>query len=418
MRILFITAYYPPCQYGWGYMRICEQVADGLADLGHDITVLTSTYQDGPEYKSYPIHRRLIIDPDWNSNQSAVRQFFVGRKSREKQAVKHLDNLVDDFRPDIIFIWHANSLSRLMLQTAENVKGVKTVYYFANYLPEHPDEYIEYWEAVPQSKLSKIFKRPIAKVALHMLKSESKPIMLKYEHSISVSDYVRQRLHSKNLIGSDAVVIPNGIDLEFFGHSKNGNLLNDKSFKCLIAGRVAPEKGIYTALMAFVELRIQNQIRNFDLTIIGDGPERYKGQLKQILDDHELNRFVHFLPPVSVDEMPRVYSNHDILILPSDWQEPLACTMLEAMAANLLVIGTNTGGSGEVLFHERTGLVFEPGNPRSLTTQLLRIIQEPGLLPRLARLGQQEVVEHFNIQHTTKQIEQYLQELINCDEDS
>ena len=60
-------------------MRICEQVADGLAARGHKVAVLTSTYQDGPEVKSYPVFRQLTIEPDWLLPESPAKQFFFGR---------------------------------------------------------------------------------------------------------------------------------------------------------------------------------------------------------------------------------------------------------------------------------------------------------------------------------------------------
>ena len=409
MRILFITAYYPPCQFGWGYMRICEQVADGLAGLGHDIAVLTSNYRDGIEYKPYPICRKLSIDPDWNLNQSAAWQFFVGRRSREKQAINHLYNLVEEFRPDIVFIWHANGLPRILLQTAENLPGVKTVYYFANYLPELPDEYLLYWQSAAKTGLSKLTKSFLAKIALNILAREGKPVLLKYEHSISVSDYVRRRLADQQLIGPDAAVIPNGVDLRRFAPvTRKPFSGNGKTLKCVIAGRVAPEKGIHTALKALVHLQTQGRLQNIELTVIGDGPKAYKEKLNQIVVTSNLHKFVRFEPAVTVEKMPEILAQYDILLLPSEWHEPLACIMLEAMASNLLVIGTTTGGSGEVLFHDRTGLVFEPGNPQSLATQLSHILDEPNLTLRLAKTGQQEVVEHFNIECTIKQIEQYL----------
>ncbi len=52
MRILFITNYFPPSNYGWVYMQLCEEVAEGLADRGHELAVLTST--QSPSYSSYP----------------------------------------------------------------------------------------------------------------------------------------------------------------------------------------------------------------------------------------------------------------------------------------------------------------------------------------------------------------------------
>ena len=135
MRILFITNYYPPSNYGWGYMQLCEEVADGLVAKGHEIAVLTSTQCDGPEIPpSYPVHRLLTIEPDWHSSKSAAWQFFVGRKQREQQAAAHLQALIEQFQPQLIFIWHAIGLPRVLLQAAEQQPDSITVYYFAGYL--------------------------------------------------------------------------------------------------------------------------------------------------------------------------------------------------------------------------------------------------------------------------------------------
>ena len=420
MRVLFITAYYPPCNQGWGYMRICEQVADGLSALGHDIAILTSTCgNDNGHQSPYPIHRLLKIDPDWTLEESATRQFFVGRKERERQGVESLYNIVDDFQPDIIFVWHANGLSRLLLQTAENFSNIVTVYYFANYFPEFADEYINYWTSSPRNLIAKVMKWPLALVARIILAIEGKPITLKYEHSISVSDYVRRRLVKQGLINSkEAIVIPNGVDFNLFALTKDQEdiSITTQPLKCIIAGRVSPEKGIHTVLQAFALLHQQGQLQNIHLTIIGDGPEGYKEELRQFVSTHNLEQFVYFESPVSIEEMPNTLTQHDILLLPSEWDEPLACIMLEAMASNLLVVGTTTGGSGEALFHDRTGLVFEPGDPESLATQLARILNEPGLVPRLAQSGRQEVVENFDIQGTIKRIEDHLLNLVSVKE--
>jgi glycosyltransferase involved in cell wall biosynthesis len=82
----------------------------------------------------------------------------------------------------------------------------------------------------------------------------------------------------------------------------------------------------------------------------------------------------------------------------------------------LLVIGTTTGGSGELLVHERTGLVFEAGNPESLAAQFRRALNNPGLAEELAQAGQEQVKKHFNIERTVKDIEKYLRDLVKGQE--
>ena len=87
MRILFLTAYYPPCEYGWGYMQLCARTANALHARGHSVQVLTSTYRHGDESSPFPVHRLLDLDPDWHSGESALGQFFFRRTSRGRAAV-------------------------------------------------------------------------------------------------------------------------------------------------------------------------------------------------------------------------------------------------------------------------------------------------------------------------------------------
>ena len=410
MRVLFITAYFPPCQYGWGYMRICEQVADGLAARGHEVAVLTSTYQDGPEVKPYPVYRNLTIEPDWLLPESPAKQFFFGRKQREKTAVSHLTQTIAEFQPDILFVWDAFGLSDVMLQQAEN-SAIPVAYYFANYLPEFPGGYVHYWSSVNSNPLVKLAKLPISLLAKTMLAQEGKPIKLQYKHTISVSDYVRRRLLSQNLIGADAIVAPNAVDLAMFsGEPRQPGA--DTPLRCLVAGRVAPEKGIHTILHAFGQLHAKGRLQQISLTILGKGTNEYKEHLKQLVVRYQLEKFTIFAEPVPIEAMPTVLAEHDLLLLPSEWDEPLSCSMLEAMAAGLMVIGTTRGGSGEALFHLKTGLTFADGNEDALAEQLLVVMQDRSLMARLAEAGKAEVETNFNMDVSVSRIETYLQELV------
>ena len=101
-----------------------------------------------------------------------------------------------------------------------------------------------------------------------------------------------------------------------------------------------------------------------------------------------------------------------VFLLTSEYDEPLARSIQEAMAMGLLVIGTTTGGSGELLVHEKTGLVFEPGDSQSLANQILRAIQSPLEMRQIKNAGQQAVIDNFDINHTINQIDQYLTSLV------
>ena len=221
MKILLVTSYYPPCQFGWGYMQLCEEVTDRLAARGHVITVLTSTYRDGSELeRRYRVQRVLEIDPDWNERKSAAWQFFVERRSRERRALAHFEEAITSLQPDIVFIWDAIGLPRVLLLAAERCASATAVYYFANYLPELPDEYIAYWKHEPDKIIGKLTKGLLGRLALEQLKREGKPVPLQYNHVICVSHYLRQRFVSEGLIPESAVVIHNGVDLSTFAPTR------------------------------------------------------------------------------------------------------------------------------------------------------------------------------------------------------
>ncbi|NIV37748.1 MAG: glycosyltransferase, partial [Anaerolineae bacterium] len=345
VRVLFITSHYPPSDHGWGLMQLCEEVADGLFAKGHQITVLTSTYgSNGETPHPYPVHRLLSIDPDWYGDKPGALQFFMGRRQREQQAVASLRQLVSEFRPHMIFVWDFLGLSRVMLQQAEQMPNLPVAYYMANFLPELDDEYMEYWDRTPHHWASKLAKLPLAKLALHMLAREGKPISLQYDNVVCVSDYLRRRLVSEGSVSSNAVVIYNGVDLTRFDpESFPARPPTPGAFRCVVIGRVVPEKGLHTAIEAWGLLREREELNGTKLTILGDGPAGYMAQLRERVAHLQLHDSVKFSPPIPREQIPEALSSYDLLILPSEYAEPLARAMQEAMAMGLLVIGTTTG---------------------------------------------------------------------------
>ncbi|MEZ4593077.1 MAG: glycosyltransferase family 4 protein [Chloroflexota bacterium] len=413
MRILFLTNYYPPCQYDWGYMQLCEEAAESMAARGHDVAVLTSHYRHGAEWKRpYPVYRLLPIDPDWRSGESAFKQFFFGRRAKEQQSVAHLKQVVEAFQPDIIFAWHCIGLSRRMLQTAETFPGIVMAYYFANYMPELADEHLLYWRAPAAGFPTRLIKRMLSQVAITILAREGKPIRLRYENSACVSDYVRQRLAGQGLIPENSAVIHNGIDLNIFSQPGRATFSPQKTpIRCLVAGRVDAEKGVHTVVEAFVHLQTQGLAQQFQLTILGDGLPAYTQALRNRVKENNLERIIEFRPPVPRHQMPQILAGYHILILASEYAEPLARAGQEAMGMGLLVIGTTTGGSSELLIHKKTGLAFAAGNAGDLAAQLAAVWQQPEMATNLAAAGQHTVIQHFNMVRMGDEIESFLQNL-------
>lgn len=83
-------------------------------------------------------------------------------------------------------------------------------------------------------------------------------------------------------------------------------------------------------------------------------------------------------------EAPRIYAGLDALVVPSLWPENSPLVIHEAFMHHVPVVGSRIGGIRDLVEHERSGLLTDPGSAESLVDALRRLAGEPGLQERLA----------------------------------
>jgi glycosyltransferase involved in cell wall biosynthesis len=116
-------------------------------------------------------------------------------------------------------------------------------------------------------------------------------------------------------------------------------------------------------------------------------------------------RDVIFLGPVPDAELPALYRQARVLVLPSVQQtcygrvirvsELLGLVILEAMASGTPVICSRLGGIPEIVQHGVTGFLVEPGNIAELRARLAQLLQDPILAARMGRNARDLVLERF-----------------------
>src|SRR6185295_13573690 len=104
MRILFLTNFYPPHGSG-GEGVSCQQMVKGLKQRGHATLVLTSMHgTNNVPVEADGIFRSLYLEMDlvpWRHSLT----FFTKRKAREKHNLQVFGRVLQEFDPDIIFLW-------------------------------------------------------------------------------------------------------------------------------------------------------------------------------------------------------------------------------------------------------------------------------------------------------------------------
>ncbi|MFZ2486805.1 MAG: glycosyltransferase family 4 protein [Anaerolineae bacterium] len=413
MRILVLSNYYPPFEVG-GYEQLCRDIANRLAERGNIIAVLTSNR--GVEKGNFPlepfVYRLWQIQPVFDSKPGVIAQFFLTRNKIATQNRQIFQQIIREFRPDVVFIWNLQGLPHELTLDAEALTGVAVVYWLAAYTPAEPDLFWRYWASSPgkRSYLQPI-KTALGKLAIAQMQREGKPVRPVMQHVAVVSDYMRRKGWQEGTLPAHAEVIYNGVETDlFFRPVPPPDTPPPMNF--LLAGRVSEDKGIHIAVEAIGKLARSRPQRDFHLLLAGSGPETYLTRLQQLAADYQITDLISFLGWLPREQMPALMHRSHVLILTSIYPEAFARVVLEGMAAGLAVVGTMTGGTGEILRHDVTGLACAPDNSDDMVQQMARILQEPMLRYQLASRAQSIVLQQYTMNRMVDQIENLLERAV------
>ncbi|HRE46497.1 MAG TPA: glycosyltransferase [Aggregatilineales bacterium] len=162
-------------------------------------------------------------------------------------------------------------------------------------------------------------------------------------------------------------------------------------------GLLIPRKGYDVLIDALGLLRAEGMIA--ELHLAGGGAEREA--LERQARRQGVAEQVTFLG--EIDTVPDLLQSAHILVHPSR-AEGLSNTILEGMAAGLPVV-TTTAVGGEIIDHERTGLLVPPDDPAALAAALRRLIGDAHLRERLGQAARAEIAARFAPDEVANQVE-------------
>ena len=406
MRILFLSNYYPPHSVG-GYEQWCQEVADELCHRGHEILVLTTrakkaagkrTPNNGVVVKDV---LNLEVDQEAGLVKSSIRM-LKERRRLEEASLNNLRLQINDFRPDIAMLWGMWNIPRSVPALLEQLLPGRIAYYLCDYWPSLPDSYIQRWQENSRISIMSLPKQILARPVLTYLNNKPKH-ELELRYPICVSRRLRDLLVQAGLPVQHAQIVYGGTQIDEFKRVSPGNRDHNGTLKLLYLGRIRPDKGVHTIIEA-VEVTLRNGV-HISLDIVGFGNPDYISSLHTLIKSRNLQSEVSIKPGVPRSRIPELLSAYNTLVFPSVWEEPFARTVLEAMAAGLAVVGTTTGGTGEILIEGQTGLTFPVGDAQALSQQIIRLARDPGLRMSLATAGQVCVEENFSFVRMVNELE-------------
>jgi glycosyltransferase involved in cell wall biosynthesis len=322
MQILLLTNAITPDKLGGSY-RYARELAEGLADAGVEVVVLTKRLSREPPAMESPRPglriSRFDVPPKSNPAYAALYPVAVARAVR--RALRRYPNAIVHTHYPV---------------PALPVALGRRPFLSTFHAPVHR-------ELLSERQGSYALPAIAARPAVEAVRMAEK-LIAKRAHSIIVlSEFSRGLLSQLDRrAGAKATVIPGGIDLERFHPGPRGDAAWPTLFT---ARRLVPRTGVGELIGAMP--RIVAAYPHATLGIAGTG--ELEPALREQIGALGLGGSITLLGRVSEDELVRCYQQADLVVLPTQELEGFGLTTAEALACGTPVLGTPAGATPELL---------------------------------------------------------------------
>ena len=371
-RILICSNLYPPRVIGGAELVAAEQ-AETLRGLGHEVTVFAGDLN--PDLARHSMIKDVF---------HGVDVYRVGLSSRDYSAEyvnftqnpidEHFEEVLDAVAPDVVHFHNVEGLSAGLFSRAKR-RGIRTLVTLHDHwgfcvrhtLVKREGEICADYSRCVEC-LPRIHDDHAANIPVRMRK-DFMAMQLQYVDAfITPSAYLRGSYLSAGFPAERIVTLGHGKNLRRFA-SMAATPSADVRFTFL--GYFGRHKGLHTLLEA-ADLIADARFR---INLVGDGEEA--PALRAAIEQHRWRDRIRMWGRIDNAQLEDVFAETDVVVLPSVWPENQPVTITDAMAAGRPVIASDIGGIPELVEHEATGLLFEPGNAVQLAARMRELMASP-----------------------------------------
>lgn len=372
MKILMVNKFLYPNGGSETYMF---KLGEYLSAAGHTVEYFGMEHNDRCVGNSAQCYTENM---DFH-NASALQKIKLSLKTiYSKEAMDKIDRVIERFQPDIVHLQNINfqlTPSIIYAIKKHGIPIIQTVHDVQIACPNHK-MYIDNAETACQKCLNGKYLNCVKNKCLHnsTLKSVIAAFESYYYHFKNtynlVDCYICPSQFMADTITSAGVKKDKICVLHNFCEKHND--LPEKNIEkkyALYFGRLTNEKGIPTLIEACRELE------NIQFVFAGTGP------LLDLCSDVKNIDTVGFK---SGEELNSLIRNALFSITPSECYENCSMAIIESLSLGTPVIGSNIGGTPELVIPDETGLIFETGNKNYLKNAILKLYNNPDKLKTMS----------------------------------
>lgn len=214
---------------------------------------------------------------------------------------------------------------------------------------------------------------------------------------ITFSEATRKSVIEDYKIDENKVkVIYPGVDINKIPLPTNPKRIEQKPYKILFIGGHFERKGGQDLLEVFLE-RFADQA---ELHLVTQTP----------IKCDRPNVYIYQNIKAYTPQWLELYHQADVFILPT-YSEPFGWVFIEAMAAGLPIVTTRVNAIPEIVSHEKTGFLIQPGDRTDLANRIQQLIENRNLGREMGAKGRQIVEQKFNAHTNFQTLESIFQEI-------
>jgi glycosyltransferase involved in cell wall biosynthesis len=226
-----------------------------------------------------------------------------------------------------------------------------------------------------------------------------------------VSNELKKYVLKFNVAPDKISVVPNGVDINLFNPRVSEAKIRDKyglnksNIVCFIGG-LFPWHGAENIIKVANEMADSHPEVKF--LIVGSGP--LEEELRAMAGKN-----VIFIGTVKHELIPEYLAASDIAVAPYPKMDLFYFSpikLFEYMASGKAIIASNMGQIGEVIEHEKTGLLIEPGNLWALKENIEYLLDNPQMRRKLGR-NARKATESYTWENNVKRVMEIYEELVD-----
>lgn len=375
MRILVISHEYPPI--GGGGANACYFLSREYAKNGHEVTIVTSSFQDLPHQEI--IDGVEIIRVKAFRKQEA-KSTLIEMASYLVSAYVKAGKLAKKRKFDICHVFFGIPSGPIGYRLKKKYGIPYVVRLGGGDIPGAQKRYAFIYKLVGMP-LRKIWKNADAVIA------NSEGLLLRAKKFSESANFK---------------IISNGVDEKYY-NKRPRNDRNQEVIRILFVSRLIEGKGIQYVIPAMKRINEKSE-KKVLLDIVGDGP--YKDALSHVINECDVGEYVTLYGQKRKNELLEFYNQADLFILPSI-SEGMPNVVLEAMSMGLPIVMTPCEGSKELVTNN--GII---ASIETFQDTMLELILNEDKRKNMGMNSRNNILKYFTWNITARQYETLFEKII------